>query len=378
MRYEITALVTGSNGFIGRNLRVALGRLPNVRVLCFGREDAPSVLEQHLREADIVYHLAGVNRPKYEDEFVPGNTGLTRTIVDQLERLGRTPTVVMSSSTQAELENPYGLSKKAAEELLFAYGARSSTSVHVYRLTNVFGKWSRPNYNSVVATFCHNIAHGLEITISNPANEVELVYIDDVVSEFVAILEGRRKASAEPVRVEPVYRMFLTDLASLIRQIDDIRTTLEIPDLGNEFTRKLYATYLSYLGTGDFGYPLHIRTDSRGALAELIKSEHFGQMFVSRTHGRVLRGNHYHDTKIEKFCVLQGDAAIRLRHVDGHDVIEYRVSGSAWEVVDIPPGYTHHIENLGEGEMIVLFWASEVFDQTRPDTHSCEVMRETT
>ena len=373
MRSDVTVLVTGSDGFIGRNLRVALGRRPNVRLLCFDQEDDPAVLERHLREADIVYHLAGVNRPQHVEEFAAVNTGLTRTIVDLLERQGRAPVVVMSSSTQAALDNPYGLSKRAAEDLLLGFGSRTGAPVHVCRLTNVFGKWSRPNYNSVVATYCHNIARGLDITISDPANVVELVYIDDVVAEFTAILEGQRGGAPKPLRVRPVYRTTLAELADLIHRFRDIRTTLEIPDLGDEFTRKLYATYLSYLEPDDFSYPLQIRADGRGALAELIKSERFGQMFVSRTHGGITRGNHYHDTKIEKFCVLQGDAVVRFRHVHGNDVIEYRVSGAKWEVVDIPPGYTHHIENLGAGEMIVLFWANEIFDQMRPDTHCCEV-----
>ena len=376
MRSEITALVTGGSGFIGRNLRVALGRLPKVRVLSFDQEDDPAVLEEHLREADIVYHLAGVNRPKDVEEFARGNTGLTQSIISILDRIGRTPAIVMSSSTQAESDNPYGRSKKGAEDILFEYGERSGAQVFVYRLTNVFGKWSRPNFNSVVSTFCHNIASGLEITISDPANEVELVYIDDVVAEFVAILDGRREAPADCPGVGPTYRITLAELAEKLYRFRDIRATLEIPDLSDGLTRKLHATYLSYLEPTGFSYPLDIKTDNRGELAELIKSAQFGQMFVSRTHGGITRGNHHHDTKVEKFCVLEGEAAIRFRHLFSQEVIEYKVSGSRWEVVDIPPGYTHHIENLSDGEMIVLFWANQVFDPERPDTYFFPVVPE--
>ncbi len=370
---ERTALVTGANGFIGRNLRVALGRNPDVRILCFGSDNSADTLEKHLQTADVVYHLAGVNRTTRPEAFDEVNTELTRTLVEMLARLSRTPVIVTSSSTQAVLDNPYGRSKKAGEEIIFEYGARTGVAVHVYRLTNVFGKWSRPNYNSVVATFCHNIAHGLDITISDPQNKVELVYIDDVVDAFLSVMNDCDAPPDGPVSVTPTYIVSLGDLAERLYRLRDAQSSLVIPDLADDFTRKLYTTYLSYLAPDDFAYDLAIHTDQRGALAELIKSEHFGQMFVSRTHGGVLRGNHYHDSKVEKFCVLEGDAVIRFRHIDTDEVVEYHVSGKKWQVVDIPPGYTHHIENLSSGEMIVLFWANEMFDPKAPDTYFREV-----
>jgi UDP-2-acetamido-2,6-beta-L-arabino-hexul-4-ose reductase len=373
---ETTVLITGSNGFVGKNLRVALSRRQGVEVLCFDADDDPQLLEAQLAKADIIYHLAGVNRPRNVAEFAEGNTGLTQSIISILARHGRTPAIVMTSSTQAESDNPYGRSKKGAEDILFEYGARSGAPVHIYRLTNIFGKWSRPNYNSVVSTFCHNIAHGLEITFSDPANVVELVYIDDVVAEFIAVLSGKREASAACLGVGPTYRLTLAELAERIHRFRDIRATLEIPDLSDDLTRKLHATYLSYLEPTDFSYPLEIKADNRGELAELIKSAQFGQMFVSRTYGGITRGNHYHDTKVEKFCVLQGEAVIRFRHLFSEEVIENKVSGSRWEVVDIPPGYTHHIENLSGGEMIVLFWTNQFFDPEKPDTYFCEVQNE--
>lgn len=368
-----TVLVTGSNGFVGKNIRVALARQQDLRVLCFDAQDDITVLGHHLREADVIFHLAGVNRPKNVDEFAAGNTGLTKTIVDLLGELGRSPAMVMSSSIQAALDNPYGRSKKQAEDILFAYSARTGAPVHVYRLTNVFGKWSRPNYNSVVSTFCHNISHGFDITISDPDHVVELVYIDDVVAEFVSILAAPEAFPTGCLSVVPTYRTTLGELAEKIYALRNIRSSLVIPDLSDEFSQKLHATYLSYLEQDDFSYGLDIKADNRGELAELIKSTSFGQMFVSRTHAGITRGNHYHDSKIEKFCVLQGEAVIRFRHILTDEIIEYPVSGRNWKVVDIPPGYTHHIENRSSGEMIVLFWANSIFDPHHPDTYFCEV-----
>jgi UDP-2-acetamido-2,6-beta-L-arabino-hexul-4-ose reductase len=368
-----TVLITGSNGFMGRNLRAALSRLPETRMLCFDVDDERHVLEKHLQQADIVFHLAGINRPQKEEEFIEGNIGLTQTISDLLNNFNRTPSIVFSSSTQASLENPYGRSKKAAEDIIFQYGIRTEAPVYVYRLTNVFGKWSRPNYNSVVSTFCYNISHGLDIAISNPANVVELVYIDDVIADFIGVLSGEIKPSSSCLSVQPSYRINLGDLAKKIYGFKDIRSRLLIPDFSDDFTKKLYATYLSYLRQDDFSYTLNMKKDNRGELAELIKSAQFGQIFVSRTYGGITRGNHYHDSKVEKFCVLQGEAAIRFRHIGSDEVIEYRVSGKNWEVLDIPPGYTHHIENLSKEEMIVLFWANQIFDPQHPDTYYREV-----
>ncbi len=371
-----TILVTGAEGFIGRNLRIALQRQDDIRILCYDVQDNPATLSGLLSQADIVFHLAGVNRPQSEEEFKTGNTDLTCQIVETLKKQGTAIPVVILSSIQAALDNPYGRSKKAAEDVVFTYGKERGAPVYVYRLTNVFGKWSRPNYNSVVSTFCHNIAHGIEITISNPANVVELVYIDDIIAEFIGILNGSILPSATHLAVSPTYRITLGELADRIYALREIRTRLVIPDLSDDFTRKLYATYLSYVAADDFSYGLDIKTDHRGELAELIKSAHFGQMFVSRTYAGITRGNHYHDSKIEKFCVLQGEAVIRFRHIVTNEVIECRVSGTKWTVVDIPPGYTHHIENIGESEMITLFWSNQIFDPEKPDTYFANVKTE--
>jgi UDP-2-acetamido-2,6-beta-L-arabino-hexul-4-ose reductase len=365
-----TVLVTGSKGFIGKNLIESLSRQKDVEIYEFDVDDDMSILTSALKEADLVFHLAGINRPKNDEEFIQGNTVSTQTLLSILDDLNRTPTIVMSSSVQAELSNPYGVSKKKAEDLLFEYGERTGASVYVYRLTNVFGKWCRPNYNSVVATFCHNIANGLEISISDRAREIQLVYIDDVVESFLNILEKCPEISPRKhLTISPAHKITLGSLADRIYQFRDMRKSLVIPNLSEYFTRCLYATYLSYLSKDNFTYDLEKKSDQRGILVELFKSKNFGQIFISKTRGGVTRGNHYHNTKTEKFCVIQGKAVIRFRHIFSNEVLSYHVSGDDIKIVDIPPGYTHNIENISDDELIVLFWADQIFDPDKPDTH---------
>lgn len=365
-------LVTGSNGFLGKNLAVALRRLPGIEVLGFDRNESAADLERFARAADVVFHLAGVNRPERVDEFQEGNAELTRRLVDLLVTSGRKAPLVFSSSTQAALDNPYGKSKASAEAEVRRYGAATGGKALAYRLPGLFGKWSRPNYNAVVSTFCHNIARGLPVSIRDPDFELELAYVDDVVEEFLRILDPARPPPPEPV-VKPTFRVTLGELARRIEAIRDIRDTLTLPDLSDGLTRRLYPTFLSYLPEDAFAYQPLVRRDARGSLVELLKSPPFGQIFVSRSNPGVVRGHHYHDTKIEKFCVVQGRAAICFRHILGGEVLRYEVSGEEMKVVDIPPGYTHSIENLGDGEMVTLFWSSEVFDPNRPDTFAEKV-----
>lgn len=368
-------LVTGSEGFMGKNLCEALGRRSEISILKCDLRDTESTLFGHLDVADVVFHLAGVNRPRREEEFEEGNADLTRRIVSHLAPREHKPLLVFSSSIQAERDNPYGRSKRNAEQVLERYGSGGGRSV-IARLPNVFGKWSRPDYNSAVATFCHNIARGLEITVSDPARVMELVYIDDVVSEFMKLLDRPVVPGVHWLTVSPVTSITLKDLVDEIYQMRDIRTALVLPDLHDRFRKALYATYLSFLPTDVFGYELTKREDQRGALAELLKSAHFGQIFVSRTKPGYVRGNHYHDTKVEKFCVIDGEAIIRFRSVLGGEVISYPVHGDEFRVVDIPPGYTHSIENIGTRELIVLFWASEIFNPQIPDTYALQVNKE--
>jgi UDP-2-acetamido-2,6-beta-L-arabino-hexul-4-ose reductase len=361
----VKVLVTGAQGFVGQNLRVPLSRREGVEVLAYDVENTASDLEAFLAEADFIYHLAGVNRPQDPEEFKTGNTGLTTTIVDTLIRLGRTPKIVFTSSIQAEQDNPYGHSKKAAEDELLRYNALGG-SVAIYRLRNVFGKWCRPNYNSVTATFCHNIAHDLPIEIRDPAYEVELVYIDDIVHDFLAELET---TGDSPFRqVERFTRVSLGRLAELVQSFRACRETLVLPEFEDRFVTELYATYLSYLDGPNFAYDLNAKHDDRGWLAEFIKTPAAGQIFISRTKPGITRGNHFHATKTEKFLVVEGEGVVHFRDLRTGQRVDHPVNGNVPRVVDIPPGWTHSIENTGTGEMVTLFWASEIFDPNRPDT----------
>lgn len=363
-----SVLVTGARGFIARNLLARLEAKQSVRILTIDRSNSVADLRERLQQAQVVFHLAGVNRPTSESEFDDVNYGLTQRICEGLLELDRNPKIVFTSSYQAELANPYGVSKRKAEDVLKSYASVSGAGVCIYRLKGVFGKWCRPNYNSVTATFCHNIARDLPITISDPAFCVNLVYIDDVVDSFLNELEDDTDG-ASYVEVQPTYPIALGDLAQRIRSLHAIRRTLIVPDLSDRLNAALYATYQSYTDDESRASAPEKKSDDRGCLTELIKSPYFGQIFVSRTKPGVTRGNHYHHTKVEKFIVLEGDALIRMRHINASDVIEYRVCGTECRSVDIPPGFVHSITNIGREEMVVLFWASEIFDPNRPDTY---------
>ncbi|MDA8117606.1 MAG: NAD-dependent epimerase/dehydratase family protein [Actinomycetota bacterium] len=371
-------LVTGARGFIGKNLVVTLKRR-GVGVAGVDVDSTPEDLALGVHGASVVYHLAGVNRPERDEEFTTGNVGSLDALLAAIDQNAATnptalqPLIVLSSSYQATQDNPYGRSKLAAEQALENYSVRTGTPAVIYRLPGVFGKWCRPNYNSVVATFCHNIARDLPIAISDPARVVELVYVDDVVAQFMTHLEDRPTGVTRG-EVRPTFNASLGELAQRIRTFRAMRRTLEVADVTDPFTRRLLGTYTSYIPPSDLTYPLEQRSDPRGTLAELLKSPHFGQMFVSRTHPGVTRGNHCHDLKVEKFCVLEGDAVIRFRPILGDEVTEHHVSGTDFKVVDIPPGMTHSIENVGSTEMIVLFWASEILDREHPDTYFSEVL----
>lgn len=370
-------VITGANGFIGKNLSVALERTGE-EVAAIDVDSPAGALKHAVSGSSLVFHLAGVNRPEHDAEFATGNVGSLDELFAALdsipadERIQGPPTIVLSSSTQAAQDNPYGRSKRAAERALEAYASRTAAPAVIYRLPGVFGKWCRPNYNSVVATFCHNIARDLPIAISDPSRSIELVHVDDVVTQFMTHLDSPGEGVVART-VEPSFTTTLGRLADTLRGFRDSRQTLLLPDTSDPFTRRLFGTYVSYVPPNQAGYPLLQRTDARGTLAELLKSDRSGQMFVSRTRPGVTRGNHYHDQKVEKFCVLEGDAVIRFRPILGDEVTEHRVSGRDFVVVDIPPGVTHNISNVGSTEMIVLFWASEIFDSSQPDTHALEV-----
>lgn len=366
-------LVTGAHGFLGKNLCLKLGEMPGVSVQHFGSEDSDDDLRMKVGKADFIFHLAGVNRSPNDVDFFAVNEGLTNRIVVLMEDAGHCVPIVYASSVHAGSDSPYGRSKKAAEDRLTAFGKRTGTNVYVYRLGNLFGKWSRPNYNSVIATFCHRVSHGQDIEISDSAIEVTFVYVDSVVQSFCTLLVDKPEPDGDPIHIDESYTVSLGELASLIRSFKDSRRTNIMPDFSKPFVKYLYSTYLSYLDVGDFAYPVDMKTDNRGHLFELMKSNALGQIFISTTKPGITRGNHYHHTKVEKFCVVKGRAMIRFRSVFCDEVIEYSVSGDNVRVVDIPPGFTHSIENTGNDELVTVFWACEPFDIENPDTIYMEV-----
>lgn len=368
-------LITGSKGFIGKNLIAELRNRGYTEILEYTRGMDLGVLKRLTKECEFIFHLAGANRPADPNEFTRTNVGLARDLIELLIRNNNIVPVVIASSIQAGNDTAYGKSKKEAEELWLEYAEQYGGKVYIFRLPNVFGKWSRPNYNSVVATFCHNIARGLDIEIFDEEAELTLCYIDDVVTEFVGVLQG---SVSKPMdhgycEIPTSYKLTVKQLAEKIKSFNQNRVTLMMPSLKNPLDKALYATYLSYLDEGDFSYTLPMREDERGWLAEFIKSEYNGQIFISKTKPGVTRGNHWHHSKVEKFLVLQGEALIKFRKYGTDDVISYQVSGERLEVVDIPAGYVHSITNMGTGDLITLFWANEIFDPDRTDTYRMEV-----
>lgn len=366
-------LITGAKGFIGRNLVAELKNRKYTDIFEYDRETDPTLLNEYCQEADFTFHLAGVNRPKEQSEFMEGNFGFTSTLLDTLKRYKNTCPVMISSSIQAELDNPYGMSKKAGENLLFDYSKETGVKVLIYRFPNVFGKWCRPNYNSAVATFCHNIAHGLPITVNDPSVEMNLVYIDDVVNELINALECKENRSGDYCEVPIVHTITLGEIVELIYSFKKNREERLIPNMSDTFTKKLYSTYLSYLPEDQFSYELKMNVDNRGSFTEFIKTPDRGQVSVNISKPGIIKGNHWHHTKNEKFLVVSGKGVIRFRKVDSDEVIEYFVSGENMEVVDIPTGYTHNIENLGDTDMVTIMWANEPFDSENPDTYYLEV-----
>ncbi len=377
-------LITGAKGFIGKNLIAQLNNikegkakeeriLSDLTVFAYDIDTDPGLLDEYCREADFVFHLAGVNRPKEQSEFMKGNFGFTSVLLDTLRKYGNTCPVMLASSIQAELDNPYGVSKKAGEELLFRYAEETGAKVYVYRFPNVFGKWCRPNYNSAVATFCYNIARDLPIQVNDPNVMMTLVYIDDVVDELISALAGNPTREGKYCKVPVEYKITLGEIVELIDSFRESRRNLQVPDMGDAFTKKLYAAYLSYLPENDFSYPLKMNVDRRGSFTEFLKSPDRGQVSVNISKPGITKGNHWHHTKNEKFLVVYGTGVIRFRKIDEEKVYEYYVSGDKLEVVDIPVGYTHNIENLGDTDMVTIMWANEPFDPDKPDTYYLEV-----
>lgn len=370
-------LITGANGFVGRNLQLHLAERKDVQVLCFTRESDIAQLPGLLGEVDFVFHLAGVNRPQDPQEFTVGNTELTKALCQTLGALaadtGRKVPVVCTSSTQAARENPYGQSKRLAEEALFALQSEAGVPVHVFRLPNVFGKWCKPNYNSAVATFCHNIARDLPIQVNDPEAQLTLVYVDDVVERFMQLMDGAdAMVDADGfAAVTPQYTTTVGQLATQIQAFKDSRGTLMTERVGTGWVRALYATYVSYLPVESFTYSVPQHGDPRGVFVEMLKTPDCGQFSFFTAHPGITRGGHYHHTKTEKFLVIKGQARFKFRHMQTGQAHELVTSGDNAEIVETVPGWTHDITNIGSDEMIVMLWANEVFDRARPDTFAC-------
>ncbi len=377
-------LVTGTQGFIGKNLIATLeaisdgkdkshGLTQDLNILAYDLGTDPTLLDSYCRQADFVCHLAGVNRPKDAAEFMEGNFGFTSTLLETLKRYSNKAPVLITSSTQAMQNNPYGCSKKASEDLMFSYSAETGVPVYIYRLPNAFGKWSRPNYNSAIATFCHNIARGLPITITDRSINLNLVYIDDIITEIISAIKGEATRSDAFCEVRPVHQATLGEIADWLQSFSKSRSTLQVPQLDNPLVKKLYSTYLSFLPEDAFAYSLTTHADHRGSFTEVLRTPDRGQVSINISKPGITKGNHWHHTKNEKFLVVQGQGVIRFRKIGEEKVIEYLVNGDELKIVDIPTGYTHNIENLGTANMVTLMWANEPFDPQRPDTFFEEV-----
>lgn len=410
-------LITGARGFMGKNLIAELNNIKEkktnrypgldpdtLEILPFDVDTEPTLLEQYTKECDFVFHLAGVNRPKDPAEYKAGNFGFTSTLLDLLKKANNKAPVMLASSIQAALDNPYGKSKKAGEDRLFDYGRENNVRVLIYRFPNVFGKWSRPNYNSAIATFCHHIAREQPIQVNDPEVMLHLVYIDDVIEELLKALSGREhREEKEQVKafkddvinvvkinkeriatgkqfctVPTTYEIKLGDVAQLIQSFKESREKLQVPDLSDPFIKKLYATYLSHLPEDQFSYPLKMNVDERGSFTEFIRTPDRGQVSINISKPGITKGQHWHHTKNEKFLVVSGKGKIQFRKVTNNTeakeaLITYHVTGDKLQVIDIPTGYTHNIINEGDDDMITVMWASEAFDPEKPDTYSLEV-----
>ncbi len=360
--------ITGSQGFIGRNLRVHLERMKTLEFVLFSRDCAVESLATLLDGVEFIFHCAGANRPTDPAEFEVDNIELTRLLCDAVKNTGRAIPILFTSSTQVGNDTVYAGSKEESENVLIRFSEAFGNPVHLFRLPNVFGKWCKPNYNSVVATFCHNIARGIPIQVNDPDARLSVVYIDDVVRAFIAVMDSG--GTSKYLEVSPKYETTVGELAAKIESYKHSRSTLTIDRVGVGLERALYATYLSYLEPQDFKYSLKQNTDPRGSFVEMLKTHDSGQFSYFTAHPGVTRGGHYHHTKTEKFLVIRGTACFRFRHLISGEFYELLTDGYTPEVVETVPGWTHDITNVGSDEMIVMLWANEIFDRENPDTYT--------
>lgn len=379
-------LITGANGFVGKNLCQTLYNIANgkdktygidsdITVFEYDVDSDEALLEKYCKECNFVFHLAGVNRPQNTDEFMQGNFGFTSLLLEKLKAHNNTCPVMISSSIQAALDNPYGLSKKAGEDLLFAYGKETGAKVLVYRLPNVFGKWCRPNYNSAVATFCNNIANDLPIQVNDRSANMTLVYIDDVVDELIGALKGAENRDGDFCKVPVEHKVTLGEIVDLIYSFRAQPKSLVIPEIPfGSFEKKLYSTYLSYLPKEKVSFSLKMNVDDRGSFTELLKTQNCGQISVNISKPGITKGQHWHNTKWEFFIVVSGKGLIEQRKVGSDEVLRFEVSGDKIEAVHMLPGYTHNIINLSDtDDLVTVMWANESFSPEKPDTFFEEV-----
>ena len=370
-------MITGAAGFLGRNLYQQLREYNGLEIVSFTSSNSSEELRDLIQDVEFVFHLAGVNRPQDPNDFAMGNITLTSSLIavveDEMKISGRKIPILYSSSSQAALNNPYGASKLAAEVLLHDFSQRNDSPLFIFRLPNIFGKWSRPNYNSVVATFCYNLARGIPIHINDPSASMVLVYVDDVIESFIKLLDG-----ASPVldalgfaTVAPLYTTTVGEIAVLLESFVASRNTLQIERVGTGFLRALYSTFVSFLPVQSFSYPAKMHVDTRGVFVEMLKTPDCGQFSFFTAHPGITRGGHYHHTKTEKFLVIKGNARFKFRHVQTGESHQLDTSGENSEIVETVPGWTHDITNIGTEEMVVMLWANEVFDRQRPDTFAC-------
>lgn len=378
-------LVTGANGFVGKNMVSTLKNIMDGKertrnfdidvIYIYDVNNTIDDLKYYTKDCDFVLHLAGVNRPKDTSEFYVGNASFTETLCSLLEEHNNKCPILISSSIQASKDNDYGKSKKEGEEYLLNHGEKMNSKVYIYRLANLFGKWCKPNYNSVTATWCYNTANGLNIQVNDPDVELPLCYIDDVIEEFLNALEGHPTVCKEGIySVHPIHNIKLGELADIIKSFKESRGTLNVPNMKvDSLEKKLYSTYLSYLPKNKFSYPLKMNIDQRGSFTEFLKTDDYGQVSVNISKPGITKGQHWHHSKNEKFLVVSGKGLIQFRDIYSDEVIEYYVSGDKLEVIDIPTGYTHNIINVGETNMVTIMWANEKFDPKHPDTYFEEV-----
>lgn len=376
-------LVTGAKGFVGRNLVSQLRNIrdrkaiwypvpdpESIKIYEYDIDSDPAELNVYCKDADFVFNLAGVNRPQDPDDFMRGNFGFASTLLDTLKHYGNACPVMISSSIQAALDNPYGESKRAGEELMFRYSVDTGAKVLVYRFSNLFGKWCRPNYNSVVATFCYNIAHDLPIQVNDPSVVLNLEYIDDVVDELIGALAGNEHQDGRFCHIPVHHSVTLGRIVDLLQSFRGMHGNLQVPYLADPFEKKLYSTYISYLPEDKFCYPLKMNRDSRGSFTEIIRTPDRGQISVNISRPGITKGQHWHHTKTEKFVVVSGHGLIQMRSMDSDRIVEFEVDGKDMKVVDMIPGYTHNIINLSKTEdLVTLMWCNECFNPDRPDTY---------